>query len=147
MRDGSISALLVEAICLDVVEALALVIEDDARVRIRCGRMDFDAESGVVKAKRAIVDTTDSILLARGQADLSVETLDFEVEARAKNFSLIDATAPVSLSGTFDEPDIANGGLDPLPFLEMGDAEDVDCARLLSGRADQLGPDGTPADD
>ena len=136
IRDGSVSALLVEAAGLDVVEALVLVIDSDSRLRLRCGRVDLAVSDGILSAKRAIVDTTDSILLARGTADLASETLDFQIEARAKDFSLIDAAAPVSVTGKLTDPSVSIGGLDPLPFLEMGDAEDLSCNRLLSGRID-----------
>lgn len=137
IRDGSVSALLVEAAGLDLVEALVLVIESDARVRLRCGRFDLAVSVGVLLAKRAVVDTSDSILLASGKVDLSSETLDLQIEARAKDFSLIDAAAPVSVTGELKKPSVSIGGLDPLPFFEMGDAEDLNCDRLLSGTGDE----------
>lgn len=136
MSQGSLSGLLVEAAGLDVVEALVLYVGEDARVPIRCARFDLDADSGVVTVSRAIVDTMDSVVLARGTADLGAEQVNLQIEARAKDFSLIDMAAPVSVSGRFEDPSIGIGGLDPLPFLELGDADDVDCERLLSGDYD-----------
>ena len=38
MREGSISGLIVEAAGLDIAEALVLVIGEDARVKITCGK-------------------------------------------------------------------------------------------------------------
>ena len=140
IRDGSISGLLVEGIGLDIVEALVLVIEDDTRIRLRCGRMDLDVSDGVLAAERAVIDTSDSILLARGTVDLFKEAYDLQIEAQAKDFSLIDASAPVVISGTFEDPSISIGGLDPLPFLEMGEAEDIDCDQLLAGKIQYLEP-------
>lgn len=53
---------------------------------------------------------------------------------------MIDASAPVSVTGKFDDPSISIGELDLLPFLEMGDAQDLSCEKLLSG-APQSGED------
>jgi hypothetical protein len=66
------------------------------------------------------------------------------LEARPKDFSLIDLAAPVIVKGPMDDPEISIGGLDPLPFFELGQASDLDCARLLAG---ELGPSSTPPDD
>src|SRR5215510_271363 len=49
MKGGSLSGLLVEAAGLDIAEALALYIGDDARVPIRCGAGPIDLTNGVAK--------------------------------------------------------------------------------------------------
>jgi len=64
--------------------------------------------------------------------DLGQEKFDVQVEARAKDFSLIDFAAPVRAYGPFTDPSVSIGGLDPLPFFEMGDQNDIDCASLIS---------------
>lgn len=133
IRDGTISGLLVEAAGLDVVEALSLVIGGDARIALRCGRMDLAAADGTVRVENAVVDTADSLLVAAGQVDLAKETFDLQIEARAKDFSLIDVNAPVRVHGSIDSPSFSIGGLDPLPFFEMGDQKDMDCDALLGG--------------
>lgn len=130
MNGGSVSALLVEAAGLDLIEALALLV-DDARVPIRCGRVDADAAAGKVTISRVNMDTPDSTLLAAGGVNLKTETMSIQIEARAKDFSLIDLAAPVTFSGRLSDPEIGIGGIDPLPFLEMGDQKNVDCAKLL----------------
>ncbi|WP_417520020.1 AsmA family protein [Minwuia sp.] len=131
-RDGSLSALIVEAIGLDVIEALAIVIGGDDRVPIRCGLIEFQGDGGIINLNRAIVDTTDSVLVAKGSVNTDAETLDVQVEARAKDFSLIDLATPVLVKGRIADPDISIGGLDPLPFFEIGDEQDVDCDALLA---------------
>mgnify|MGYP003664271754 FL=1 len=130
MNGGSVSGLLIEAAGLDLAEALVLLVEDN-RVPIRCGRIDADAEAGEVTLARVIVDTDDSTLLAGGKLDLKSEKLAIQIEARAKDFSLIDLAAPVRVYGAFTDPAIGIGGIDPLPFLEMGEQKNVDCAKLL----------------
>ncbi len=131
MEGGSVSGLLVEAAGLDLVEALALVIEGDTPVAIRCGLLEARVTDGVARFERGIVDTSDSLLVVAGAADLGAEALDVQIEAHEKDFSLIDAAAPVRVQGPFRGPSVAIGGVDPLPFFEMGDTEDVNCAALL----------------
>lgn len=132
MREGSISALLVEAAGLDLVEALALLAGDDVAVRIRCGLVDMAVEDGVARVRNGVMDTADSLLLLQSVVDLKKEAFDLLIEAREKDFSLIDASAPVRIRGPFTQPSIAIGGVDPLPFFEMGEQEDIDCDRLLA---------------
>lgn len=133
MRDGSISALLVEAAGLDLVEALGLVFTDDSRVAINCGRADLDVKGGQAIVRQAVIDTDDSVLIARGGLNLTAQEIDMQVEARAKDFSLIDMNAPVAVTGPLSDPGFSIGGLDPLPFFELGDQEDLDCAALVEG--------------
>lgn len=132
MRDGSISALLVEAAGLDLVEALALLTGGDVAIRIRCGLLDAKVTDGVARFDRGVIDTTDSLLLVQGAADFGEEAVDIQIEAREKDFSLIDAAAPVRIQGPFTSPGVAIGGIDPLPFFEMGEQEDINCDELLT---------------
>ncbi len=74
--------------------------------------------------------------LARGNANLSSERLDFRFEARPKDFSLVDASSPVLVKGQYEDPAISIGSQGALPFFRMGKATDVDCARLLRGELD-----------
>jgi uncharacterized protein involved in outer membrane biogenesis len=138
MEGGSVSGLLVEAAGLDLVEALALVIEGDTPIGIRCGLIEARMEDGVARFQRGLVDTTDSLLVVGGAADLGKEAVDVQIEAHEKDFSLIDAAAPVRVAGPFRKPSIAIGGVDPLPFFEMGDTEDINCVRLLRELSDKV---------
>lgn len=132
MRDGSVSGLLVEAAGLDLVEALALLTGGDVAIGIRCGLLDATVTGGVARFERGVVDTTDSLLIVQGAADLGKEYVDVQIEAREKDFSLIDAAAPVRIEGPFSGPGLAIGGIDPLPFFEMGEQKDIDCGKLLA---------------
>lgn len=133
MRDGRISALVVEAVGLDAVEALGLALQGDVPVGIRCGRINLKVENGLARFDRSVIDTTDSVLLVGGAIDLGKEVLDVQVEAREKDFSLIDLAAPVRAAGPLAAPEIAIGGVDPLPFFEMGEQTDLNCDKLLDG--------------
>ncbi len=139
IRDASLSGLLVEAIGLDVIEALGLVLGDGTAVAVRCGALEFTARDGILLIEEAIADTTDSVLVASGQVDLGAESIAVQIEARAKDFSILDVAAPVSVSGQLRDPNIGIGAVEGFP-IDLGEQEDLDCSRVLSGEPKPAGP-------
>lgn len=135
MNGGSLSWLLVELAGLDLGQALILYIEGDDRVPIRCGAGRIVLNRGDAKLDKFIVDTTDSVLYFRGNANLKTQDINIEIEADAKDFSLLDIDAPVELKGKIRKPEISIGKGVPIPLIEPGDAEDVSCPALLSNVA------------
>lgn len=131
MTGGAISGLLVEGAGLDLTEALILVVGDDAKVPIRCALARLEVVAGRAEFRRGVVDTTDSVLYFRGGAGLGDQTVNLEIEADAKDFSLLDIDAPVHIEGKIRDPDISIGKGAPIPFLELGEGEDVPCDRLI----------------
>lgn len=134
MNGGAISGLLVEAAGLDLTEALALYIGEDARVPIRCAAGDVEFAKGVAKFDRFIMDTTDSVLYLRGESSLRQQTLIMDIFADAKDFSLLDMDAPVHIEGKIRQPAISIGEGVPIPLIEPGDAENISCELLLEGK-------------
>ena len=137
MSGGSMSGLLIEAAGLDITEALVLYIGDDARVPIRCAAGPIDLDKGVARFDRIIMDTTDSVLYIRGESNLRKEFLKMDIFADAKDFSVLDLDAPVHLEGKIRAPEISIGKGVPIPLIEPGDAEDVNCEQLLEGKLSQ----------
>lgn len=133
MNGGSISGLLVEGAGLDIVEALALYVTEDAKVPIRCGAGQIELSEGNATFDRVIMDTTDSVLYIWGETNLSKQTLRMDIFADAKDFSLLDIDAPVHLQGKIRDPEISIGKGVPIPIIEPGDAENVSCELLLRG--------------
>lgn len=152
MSGGKISRLLIEAADIDIGEALPLFLGKDQATRIRCGVMDFDVRDGVLKSETFVLDTNDSVLVGNANIDLKQETLNARLDAKPKDNSLLSARIPITLSGKLNSPSI---GLDPertgsrgaaavalgallspfaalLAFVDVGDAEDVDCRALIS---------------
>jgi hypothetical protein len=127
MTGGSLSGLAVEALGLDVIEALALAVGADTRVPINCAVADLEISDGRARVQRAVIDTADSVIDISGQIDLTRETFVFDLRADAKDFSLIDATAPVRVAGPFLNPSVQIGPLEGIPLFELGDAPDVAC--------------------
>ncbi len=134
MTGGSMSGLLIEGAGLDIAEALLLYVTEDARVPIRCAAGHIDLTNGDAKFDRLIMDTTDSVLYFRGQTNLRQQTLKMDIFADAKDFSILDIDAPVHLQGKIRDPEISIGKGVPIPLIEPGDAEDVSCDLLLSGK-------------
>ncbi len=148
--NGTFSALIIEGVGIDVVEALSLYLGDDIAVPINCGRLDLVVENGLVQITRMIIDTQDSVLVGGGTIDLDKEELDLGIESRAKDFSLIDASLPILIDGTFREPSFSLGEADLFPFFELGNAEPVDCTNLLQSdfqRTVETDPEEDPEED
>ena len=149
MRGGQLNALIVEAIGLDVGEAVALLLTGDEKaqsemVPIRCFVGDFEVQDGVMRADALVLDTSDSTITGKGQIDLGAETLSLELLAHPKDASVLTASTPVRIEGTFKEPKVdpvseeleqkslaalALGVILPvlgavLPFVEQGETED-----------------------
>ena len=133
MNGGAISWLLVELTGLDIGQALILYVTEDERVPIRCGAGRIVLNKGDARLDRFVIDTTDSVIYFRGHANLKTQAIDLEIEADAKDFSLLDIDAPVELKGKIRKPEISIGKGVPIPLIEPGDAEDISCAALLQG--------------
>jgi len=132
MTGGAISGLLVEGAGLDLGEALILVVGDDAKVPVRCAMVRIEVEAGRAQIERAVLDTSDSVLYVSGNVNLLKQTLGIDIEAQAKDFSLLDLDAPVRIEGALGDPDISIGKGAPIPLLELGEGEDVPCDDLIA---------------
>jgi AsmA family protein len=156
MDGGQINALVVEAIGLDIGEAVALLLSGEAEpesemVPVHCLVARFDIQDGIMRSEALVLETSDATITGKGQADLGEETLDLELLAHPKDASVLTASTPVRIEGTFKEPDIglvsdelqekslaalALGVVLPvigavLPFIEQGDNEGPNCGRLI----------------
>jgi uncharacterized protein involved in outer membrane biogenesis len=156
MRGGQINAVLIEGIGLDVGEVLAVLLRGDEEaqsemVPIRCFVGRFDVQDGIMRAEALVLETSDATVTGKGQIDLGNETLSLEFLAHPKDTSILTASTPVRIEGTFEEPKIdpiseelqekslaalALGIVMPvigaiIPFFEEGETEDTSCARLI----------------
>lgn len=132
MRGGSISWLLVELIGLDLGQALIIYITEDNKIPIKCAAGKLDFKSGVARFAPLVVDTTDSVLYFSGETDLKKQTILMQVEADAKDFSLLDIDMPLLVQGKIREPEISLGKGVPIPIIEPGNAEDLNCEKLVT---------------
>jgi len=157
MEGGQISAFIVEAIGLDVGEALGLLItegdqEQSTMVPLQCFVARFAVQDGVMQTDALVLETSDATITGKGQIDLGEEALALELLAHPKDPSALTASTPVRIEGTFKEPKVqvvseelaekslaalALGVVMPvigalLPFIEQGETKDSNCGRLIA---------------
>ncbi|WP_082563070.1 AsmA family protein [Pseudoxanthomonas sp. Root65] len=146
MGRGQISNLLMELAGLDIAEALKFLVTRDKTVPVRCAFGDFAVKDGVMQARTLAFDTTDTIIIGKGQISLKDETLDLEMRPRPKDRSILALRSPLVVGGTFKDPSfrpdfkrlglrgavaVALGSIAPpaalLATLEVGPGEDSAC--------------------
>lgn len=150
MAGGKASLLLVEGSDLDIAEMLPLFFGKDKTTEARCAVGDFPVINGQLQSRIFIFDTDDTNLKGEANINLRNETIDAMLDARPKDVSLLSLQSRIRLSGKFSDPRVsidpiplglrgaaavALGSVLPpaaiLPFVEIGDGKDSDCARLL----------------
>jgi AsmA family protein len=155
MRNAAISHLAVEAMGIDVAQALGMVVKGDAALPILCNIADLDIENGVARPKVFIVNTGDSTVWIDGTLSFRDESLDLRAVVAPKDFSPLTLRTPVLVQGTLGDPKVSvemgrlagKAGaaallalLHPLaaiiPFIDPGSNEDArnagaECADLV----------------
>ena len=155
VKNGEISHLIVEAVGLDIAQAVGILVKGDENLKMQCAVLDFKANKGILKPDVALVDTSVTTVLVDGKVNMGEELLDLKVAAEPKNFSPFTVRSPIKVTGTFLKPKVApeaspiaarvGGGLllafiNPLaailPFLDPGSTTDkdkrADCNQTLS---------------
>ena len=138
IRDGKISALIVEAVGLDVVESLGVLLMGDVPLPMPCAGLNFTADHGSIDIEKMMLSTDDSLVVGKGSVDLAQQTLDIQVEGRASDFSLLDISAPINLTGPINDPNIGIGGESPLEMEHIGEDTKVSCQQILGERHNQV---------
>ncbi|MGZ8265623.1 MAG: AsmA family protein [Burkholderiales bacterium] len=164
VNGGLISNLLVEIGGLDVAEALRILATKDVQVKLRCAVADLSLKGGVARPEVFIIDTTDTIVQAKGTVNFKTEELDLVTEPVPKDPSPFAMRSPIVIRGTLRNPQVRPkvgpialraaaavllGAINPLlailPFIETGPGEDSDCGQLMrrvkgsGGPANQAG--------
>lgn len=153
MGSGRVSNLLMETLGLDIAEALGFLISKDQPVTVRCAYADFGVEEGLATARAVAFDTTDTVVLMKGDIDFRTEKLDLNVIPRPKDMSPVSVRVPLHIGGTLAQPAVgpeagplllrvgAVGALaliaPPLALvglLEPGTGEDTDCLGSKEGQ-------------
>lgn len=144
VRNGEISHLIVEAVGLDIAQAVGLLIKGDQNLKMQCAVMDFKANNGIMKSNVALIDTPVTTIVLDGNINMGEEKLDLRMTAEPKNFSPFTVRSPLEITGTFlnpkVSPDVAPIGarvvggillglINPLaallPFLDPGKLKDT----------------------
>ncbi|MCB2052775.1 MAG: AsmA family protein [Geminicoccaceae bacterium] len=151
MTEGGLSALILEAIGLDVAEGLAVLVDgsDQANedlVPVRCAIANLEVANGMAELAPGLLDTPDSKIVVQGKVDLAAETLDLMITSDPKDFSILSANQTLHVDGPWTEPSVnpAPGGIESetlgwlaapfaalFPFFDLGTAEDSPCGALI----------------
>lgn len=111
MTGGTIDSLLLELAGIDVFQSLGdAIVPGKENVEILCAYIDMHSEDGAMNLKEFVIDTTDTVMLARGGVNLKNEVLDLIVEPHPKDASLISASTAVRIDGSFASPDVSVDG-------------------------------------
>lgn len=132
-------------------DIIKFLLRGDRNVELRCAAVAFDVNKGLMTGRTLVVDTTNAVFTASGQANLANETLDFVVRPEPKSKSILSIRTPLVVSGTFGDPKggievaplagrglaaLALGAINPLLALaatiETGPGEDADCKGVLA---------------
>jgi uncharacterized protein involved in outer membrane biogenesis len=98
-------------------DIIKFLLRGDRNVELRCAAVAFDVNKGLMSGRTLMVDTTNALFTATGQASLTNETLDFVVRPEPKSKSILSIRTPLVVGGTFGAP---RGGLQPAPLAERG---------------------------
>lgn len=107
VRDGTLSHLVVEAIGLDIAQGLGLLATGDDPLPLQCAVARLKADDGVVRTELFLLDTPDSTVFVDGNVLLDSEQLKLTLTARPKDFSPLTVRAPVHVTGSFADPNVA----------------------------------------
>ncbi|RZI85882.1 MAG: AsmA family protein [Rubrivivax sp.] len=151
VQDGTVSHLMVEAIGLDVAQALGVMVSGDKLLPMRCAVVRLKAQQGQLQPEVGIVDTEDSTVLVSGSLSLMDESLNLTLTARPKDVSPLTLRSPLRVQGTFANPQVrleskplglkvlsavALGFVNPLasiiPLIDLGEKGDGGCQQALS---------------
>jgi AsmA family protein len=150
VRDGSVSHLIVEALGLDIAQALGVMIQGDSPVPLQCAVIDMQATHGILSPRVGLMDTPVTRVLTDGHIDMGKEALDLRLVAKPKNVSPLTVRSPIHVQGSFLQPEvniektpialrvvggIALGLINPLaailPFIDPGNGQQASCADVL----------------
>lgn len=161
VRRGQISHLVVEALGIDIAQALGVLIKGDESLPMHCAVTRFRAKDGVLDTELGVIDTPDTLVLVSGQLSLAKESLALRLNARPKDFSPLSLRSPIRLEGSFADPQVklegkslglkllaaaALAAVNPLaaviPMIDPGEGEDNGCRNALESLR---GTTGAPA--
>ncbi|MGE0315678.1 MAG: AsmA family protein [Lautropia sp.] len=113
IANGAISHLLVEAVDLDLGQALGVAMKEEEPLALSCAMLDIAIERGRVTPKLVLLNTKDSVVFVDGSANLRTESLDLRLVPAPKDWSPLSLAAPVTIGGTFAKPSL---GVEPRPI-------------------------------
>lgn len=119
IHHGTISHLLIEALGLDIAQALGVMIKGDQLLPMQCAVMDLKARQGIVTPDVALIDTPVTLILFDGNMDLAQEKYNLRLIAKPKNVSPFTVRSPILIKGTFLKP-VVSAEPSPIALRVLG---------------------------
>lgn len=107
VEEGKVSSLVVEALGLDLTEAIGTLMANKQTLNLDCMIVELHAKDGVVTPSPFLVGTPDSNIVLTGDVDLSQERLNLTIETKPKDFSIGALNVPIDIKGTFASPEVS----------------------------------------
>lgn len=152
--DSEIAKIADEAAGLDIGEVLIQLAKDNPKrqyIKSTCLAGNIAFSNGQAQLSPAVIDNTDSVILATGGGNLKDETLDVRVFAKPKDISFGKLNGDIKVKGTLRHPKLSAlstktvvqaafssllssiaGPLSALPFIETGGGKDAPCGSLVA---------------
>lgn len=142
MSGGDVSALLVNMAGLDLARSMFSILGLPSRAPLRCMITEFGLASGVLTAKKFLLDTTQANILGAGSIDLRSEQVSMRITTEPKVPSIARLPLPIDITGPLKNPSVGPGlnlqfdsnpllGVLGLLSIQLGQGKDHDCAALL----------------
>jgi uncharacterized protein involved in outer membrane biogenesis len=155
MDGGSVSELLVRLINLDVANAIPVLLTGDRQLPVRCMVTHLAGVQGDFNVETLVLDTGKAVVTGSGGVNFGDESLDLTLVSKSKGFSLAALRGPIHIKGMFASPKVGpdipraamrgaaavalgavTGGLGALlPLIDLGGAQDSNCAALMEEAA------------
>jgi uncharacterized protein involved in outer membrane biogenesis len=104
---GKVSNLLLAFSKIDIPQVLKLLLGNDKDATLNCAVADFNVDNGLLETQTMVVDAKDTQIVGAGTIQLQREQLDMTMRARPKSTSALTTPSPVTIKGTFKQPDIS----------------------------------------
>jgi uncharacterized protein involved in outer membrane biogenesis len=153
---GEIRDLFAQLLGVNVVKSIGLLLsKNEQKTDLRCAVADFRGKDGLLTAQTVLIDTGPTLVRGSGSINLKDEQLNLQLKGEPKKPQLLHLNAPITLKGPMvapklgiqTTPTIGQAGLgvaigalvNPLaallPFLDAGNAKDIDCPDLTAQAA------------
>ena len=111
---GKVSQLALEAIGVDIAQALGVMLRGDQALPVNCGGADLVVKQGRIEPRVMLIDTAESTIWVDGSMSLANEQLALVAHVAPKDFSLLSLRTPVHIDGTLASPKLT---LEKAPML------------------------------
>ncbi len=107
LRNAAISHLAIEAVGIDIAQALGMLVKGDSALPIMCNVADIDIVKGVARPKVFVINTSDSTIWVDGSVSLRDEGMDLRAVVSPKDFSPLALRTPIHVRGTLGAPAVS----------------------------------------